>query len=184
MGAPVFFTSDTHFGHLHVTRMRGFDSVEAMDAEMIARWRRVVPRGAIVYHLGDFSLHPADRAEEILSQLTGNIVLVPGNHDRKAIRVLFPATLPAKGARLFLDDDHPPLWVRHFPSSVPNGVRWTLHGHTHRIDDPLAGDSHRETLPLPPGVIGYDVGVDSHWLAPVAWTVIRGRLALASQGAT
>ena len=60
--AATFLVSDTHFGHLGVcrfmredgvTKLRPWDTAEAMDEEMIRRWNSVVRPSDKVYHLGD-----------------------------------------------------------------------------------------------------------------------------------
>jgi len=52
---------------------------------MIERWNEVVKPDDLVYNLGDLfccSLkHKVDYAIEIIQQLNGEIILVPGNHD-------------------------------------------------------------------------------------------------------
>ena len=84
----VFLTSDTHFGHVGVTKflradgvtkLRPWDSVEEMDEEMVKRWNETVKPTDKVYHLGDVVINR--RALHILHRLNGDKVLIKGNHD-------------------------------------------------------------------------------------------------------
>jgi calcineurin-like phosphoesterase family protein len=83
----VFLTSDTHFGHVGVTKflredgskLRPWDSVEEMDEEMVKRWNETVKPTDKVYHLGDVVINR--RALSILHRLNGDKVLIKGNHD-------------------------------------------------------------------------------------------------------
>jgi calcineurin-like phosphoesterase family protein len=84
----VFLTSDTHFGHFGVckfmrndgvTKLRPWDTVEAMDEDMIRRWNETVRPSDKVYHLGDVMINR--KALPTLARLNGDKVLIRGNHD-------------------------------------------------------------------------------------------------------
>lgn len=83
----VFLTSDTHFGHVGVTKflredgtkLRPWDSVEEMDEEMVKRWNETVKPTDKVYHLGDVVINR--KALQIMRRLNGDKVLIKGNHD-------------------------------------------------------------------------------------------------------
>ena len=83
----VFLTSDTHFGHVGVTKflredgskLRPWDSVEEMDEEMVKRWNETVKPTDKVYHLGDVVINR--KALKIMHRLNGDKVLIKGNHD-------------------------------------------------------------------------------------------------------
>ncbi|WP_262315190.1 metallophosphoesterase [Lacticaseibacillus parakribbianus] len=79
-----YVIADLHFGHVATIEAdrRPFSDVQAMDAALIANWRRVVRPVDIVYILGDFTLKDAAYAQTILAQLPGRKVMVRGNHDR------------------------------------------------------------------------------------------------------
>ena len=78
----VFLTSDTHFGHVGVTKflredgtkLRPWDSVEEMDEAMVELWNDTVKPTDKVYHLGDVVinrkalsiLHRLDLIDQIL----------------------------------------------------------------------------------------------------------------------
>lgn len=83
----IFLISDTHFGHVGVTKflredgtkLRPWDSVEEMDEAMIQKWNDVVKPQDTVYHLGDVVINR--RALKTLYRLNGDKVLIKGNHD-------------------------------------------------------------------------------------------------------
>ncbi len=83
----VFLTSDTHFGHVGVTKflredgskLRPWDSVEEMDEAMVKAWNETVKPTDKVYHLGDVVINR--KALSILHRLNGDKVLIKGNHD-------------------------------------------------------------------------------------------------------
>lgn len=80
----IFFTSDTHIGHVNIIKYcsRPFGNVEDMREGLIERWNSVVKKEDIVYHLGDFSLQPR-HVEGVLSRLNRReLHLYLGNHDK------------------------------------------------------------------------------------------------------
>lgn len=81
-----WFTSDTHFGHQNIMKFepesRPFSSTEEMDEVLIERWNSVVKPRDIVYHLGDAIMGDFRAGVEKMQRLNGQLILVPGNHDR------------------------------------------------------------------------------------------------------
>lgn len=86
----VFFTADQHFGHRNIIRYCGrpFAGIEEMDRAMAEAWNAAVGPGDAVFHLGDFALGSADGIAELLARLNGYKVLILGNHDRSAKRMV------------------------------------------------------------------------------------------------
>jgi calcineurin-like phosphoesterase family protein len=84
--AQTFIIADTHFGHQAILRYedRPFETLEQMDEELIARWNSKVKKEDTVFVLGDFSLYPQKKTEEITRRLKGKKVLIMGNHDTKS----------------------------------------------------------------------------------------------------
>lgn len=90
--SEIWFTSDTHFGHVRIaefcpTRVDEFDmdgpgDIEKMNAMMVAQWNSQVAPDDVVYHLGDFAMGQIDSTLAIASRLNGRIRLILGNHDR------------------------------------------------------------------------------------------------------
>ncbi len=90
----VWYTSDTHFDHKLVAKLRGFTKVvtiketateigdtEAHDNAIIANWNTLVKPDDIVWHLGDVGMGHLDRFRSQVEKLNGHIHLVTGNHD-------------------------------------------------------------------------------------------------------
>lgn len=86
-----FITSDTHFGHKMMTRLRGFSSadpdvqpshaeVAAHDDAIIESWNATVRPQDLVWHAGDVYLGSRDNLN-LMGQLNGTKILVTGNHD-------------------------------------------------------------------------------------------------------
>lgn len=79
--------SDTHFGHLGVTKflnddgskLRPWDNIEDMDEHMVKVWNGTVSPTDRVYHLGDVAINR--RHLITLSRLNGRLRLIKGNHD-------------------------------------------------------------------------------------------------------
>lgn len=80
----TWYTADPHFGHTRISEFcdRPYASVEAMNTDLINRWNRVVQPDDQVYVLGDFALGRIADSLPLVSQLNGEKLLVPGNHDR------------------------------------------------------------------------------------------------------
>lgn len=86
----VWFTSDTHFGHENIIRFcnRPFRSAEEINAELIRRWREVVPQEGIVFVDKDASIGPAETAR-LREAATDIIELVPSVPVKEAIKILW-----------------------------------------------------------------------------------------------
>jgi calcineurin-like phosphoesterase family protein len=166
----TFFTADTHFGHGNIIEYcsRPFKGPEEMDLELIKRWNEVVPKTAIVFHLGDFSLIDERYSKEMLAQLNGTILITQGNHDRsKLIRRLFSNNVYDILEICVKDeevtDKYQKLVLCHYPFAVWNGSHkgyWHLHGHSH--------GQYKTPNPL---VI--DVGVDCHDFRPISYQEVK-----------
>lgn len=79
--SDVFYTSDLHFGHVYMAKLRGFSSVEAHDNHIVESWNRAVTKRDHVWILGDLALGgPKDWWEPVI-RLNGTKHLVFGNHD-------------------------------------------------------------------------------------------------------
>lgn len=83
----TFVTSDSHFGHIGVTKflrtdgskLRPWDDITNMDEALVHNWNAVVAPQDRVYHLGDVVINRRHLAT--LHRLNGRKVLVKGNHD-------------------------------------------------------------------------------------------------------
>lgn len=144
----TYFTADTHFGHTNVIKYcdRPWETVEAMNAGLVANWNATVKPQDTVYCLGDFSLQPGWMAKTT-PQLNGRKILVAGNHDlcwRKEFavqRYLDAGWSEVHRGTLDYDLQGTPVQLSHIPYEshderyqnrrpVDDG-RWLLHGHVH-----------------------------------------------------
>jgi calcineurin-like phosphoesterase family protein len=162
---PVFFTSDTHFGHAGALSLyrRPFASVAEMNEAMVARWNAAVGPADEIWHLGDFSLHqPPETIAETLARLNGTKHLVFGNNDPPETTGLGHWASVAPYAELTLDGIL--LVLCHYPFRSWRGMAKgsvNLHGH-----------SHGRMKPLPRQI---DVGVDVWDFRPVRLAELLGK---------
>lgn len=86
----VLYTSDLHFHHGFVAKLRGFvttkygietGNYESHDEMIITRWNKTVKPTDRVYIAGDFAMNWDHDVEEKLARLNGEKILVWGNHD-------------------------------------------------------------------------------------------------------
>ena len=97
-GQRLFFTSDTHYGHKNICRgvsnwktydgetpinqTRPFDTLEQMNARIVAGLNASVGENDILIHSGDFSFGGFENIEIFRNRIVcKNIHLVLGNHD-------------------------------------------------------------------------------------------------------
>ena len=73
-----FLISDTHIGHRNIIKYdnRPFASLDEHDGKIIELWNSIVGKDDLVYHLGDVCLCAPARAENVLYQLNGKIILM------------------------------------------------------------------------------------------------------------
>jgi len=150
----TFVTADHHFGHGNIIKYskRPFRDAQDMDGQLIQRWNEKVPRGSIVYHLGDFSFAEDKRMRELVHRLNGSIRLVRGNHDKRIrgatvklfewVKDYYEAAGPGKRK----------IVMCHYPMVTWNKSHagsWMFHGHCHG------------NLTMP-STTRFDVGVDTH----------------------
>jgi calcineurin-like phosphoesterase family protein len=165
----VWFTSDTHFGHVGIlgsrmARPRPFKSIEEHDEVLVARWNGRVRPGDQVWHLGDFAYGAsAERCRDIFSRLAGKKHLVWGNHDNAREKALPWAS---QQERALVTVDGVSMVLGHYAQRVWYGM--------HRGDLHLYGHSHGS---LPGTSASLDVGVDCWAWAPVQLSEIREALA-------
>jgi calcineurin-like phosphoesterase family protein len=164
----IFFTSDTHFGHQFALtkRKRPFPSVQAMDEHLVARWNETVGVNDEVFHLGDVAHLEHDGLADVLARLNGRLHLILGNNDRReAMEATGRWETIAEMRDLTIGDQR--VFLCHYPlREWPNAWRgaWHLFGHVHGKYDK---DPHGLSM---------DVGVDSHFYAPVSLEAITNRL--------
>jgi calcineurin-like phosphoesterase family protein len=155
----LFFTSDHHFGHANVIGYCGrpFRDVERMRDYFVELWNHEIGPDDDVWVLGDVALGRLEESLQVVGELNGHKVLLPGNHDRcwpghkRAARER-QRYLDA-GFEAILDDPQTltvagqDVKVSHFPyrwTGDHDGIEerfvehepldeggWLLHGHVH-----------------------------------------------------
>lgn len=130
----TFIISDTHWGHVGVTKflnadgskLRPWDTIEEMDEAMIDNWNSIVRPKDKVYHLGDVLINR--RAFPTLARLNGDKVLIKGNHDIFKLHEYTPYFRDIRGFGT-LDG----FALTHVPIHEQSLSRWkgNFHGHLH-----------------------------------------------------
>lgn len=144
----TFVLSDTHFNHVNILKYcpnRKYLSLHEMNEDILHRWNTVVGTEDTIYFLGDFAMGPKDQHLLFLSQLNGNIKIVPGNHDGYLKKLAKTGGLPPRVEMLEpiynLKYKHMYFVLCHFPLDEWEGMAGHssdhisgsihLHGHTH-----------------------------------------------------
>lgn len=137
----IWFTSDTHFGHLRTLQLhkRPFKTVKEMESVIIENWDELVSPTDTVYHLGDFG----DYSKR--EYLNGEIILIRGNYDTDIPDGLFSSVVDS----LVFEDMH----LNHYPSKHKEGM-FNLFGHVHKLCMVKR--------------YGLNVGVDCHNFYPIS----------------
>jgi calcineurin-like phosphoesterase family protein len=126
----LYTISDLHFGHGNIIDYcdRPFHDTEQMNASMREDWNRTVGEDDTVLFLGDVRHHPSEKsAAEWLSELSGDVLAVRGNHDSGLTQnsphhVVESCTI-RHGKYTF--------YCEHKPVQSPG---WQIHGHIHNND--------------------------------------------------
>ena len=175
----VWFTSDTHFGHENIIRFcnRPFRNAEEMNAELIRRWREVIPVDGTVFHLGDFAHGSSRLWNDILNALPGRKYLILGNHDMKAIRQGFMNHFELVTQQTTIRVDGQAIVLNHNPFLCYGGSYrdvWQLFGHVHSGPASHTGLDHPRLKMLFP--LQYDVGVDNNDFRPISFVQVKAKI--------
>lgn len=163
----IFVTSDLHFGHDRefVWKVRGYNSVEDMDEQQIAKWNSVVGVNDDVYVLGDLMLGNNTAGLACLARLNGHIHIVLGNHDTSTREALYKnlSNVVEVAQAIKIKFNKHIFFMSHYPAMTGNleneslkQMTLNLFGHTHQTKN------FYEDRPYM-----YHVGVDSHNGYPV-----------------
>lgn len=90
--AKIWVTSDWHFCHdkSFCYSSRGYVSSEQMNRGLVNKHNALVSSNDIVYCLGDcFMGKDLDRGKKIIESLSGNLILLVGNHDTPKKRDMY-----------------------------------------------------------------------------------------------
>lgn len=135
------YISDLHFGHSDILECdkRPFSTIEENDAAIINNWNNKVSDDDYVFILGDVSYYDYEQTIDILNSLSGNIIIIRGNHDHRwldKVEDIFH-DLKIHECLTVVDYYHnEPVYVSlcHYPIAVwdkqfDGGLQ--LYGHTH-----------------------------------------------------
>lgn len=169
----IHFTSDNHFGHRNLIHhqprpefmINGEPDVDLMDRVMVERWNSKVALADIVYIIGDLGW-TKKALRNVLPQLNGQLILIPGNHDRDLLK-----TEDLRGRFEHIKcysyyEDHingQHIIMSHFPIWEWNDIdqgSWHLHGHLHTRPHGISGKI-------------MDVGADGNNLCPYSWDEVE-----------
>lgn len=168
--SEIWFTSDTHFTHgnlmKHYPDRARFKDEDEMKEWMIQEWNKRIQPKDTVYHIGDFGGKDADKDLKVARRLKGRLFYVPGNHDRKIVKLRgfqerCSMLYPYSYAEISIDKQK--IVLCHFPIWEWNQIHreaWHIHGHVHA---------------KPTGIPGkiMDAGVDGNGLVPYHFEDVR-----------
>ena len=87
----IYFTSDTHYGHLNIASKNGsrwkegfrdYDSLDEMNKDLVSAINKTVKADDVLYHLGDWCFGGIENIWKFRKQLNcQHIHLILGNHD-------------------------------------------------------------------------------------------------------
>ena len=145
--------------------VRGYESVAAMNKDLVRKWNEVVTTEDDIYALGDLMLGDNGNIE-YLKQLNGKIHIVLGNHDtpnREKMYHKLPnvVEIAEVGIRLKYKKYH--FALTHFPMITGNIEK----EHPKQMTLNLFGHTHQTTNFYNDLFFAYHVGVDSHNCYPV-----------------
>lgn len=166
----VFITSDIHYGHRLMCRLRGFsackpgekptpEEIAIMDDAITDVINSTVPADAELYIIGDFTMHAkAAQVAAYLSRINcTSVTLVDGNHDdfRSVKDAGFSHLTSYMEMSHRHDGERTMVCFSHYPMAVWNKSHHgsiMCHGHSH-------GNGNDTNLRL--GIKRFDVGIDS-----------------------
>jgi len=165
----IYFTSDLHFCHDKdfVWQVRGFESIDEMNAEIVRRWNEIITADDYVYVLGDLTLGNVEEGLKLIAQLNGSLHIIRGNHDtdKKVEKYLeLPNVVTVEFATIY-KYKKAIFWLSHYPTITANyddDKPWAKHlvclfGHTHQ-EQPFYNDNPYM----------FNVGVDAHNCTPIS----------------
>lgn len=142
--SQTWFISDTHFNHKNILEYtkRPYSTLEEMNRSMIELWRSRVQPDDYVVHCGDFFMGRSDDAPSIFAQLTGKIVMVPGNHDKLLFKTKLNERMCVVDKLMEIALGADALVACHFPLTTWNNAHkgwFHVHGHSHGSSPRVGG---------------------------------------------
>jgi calcineurin-like phosphoesterase family protein len=159
-----YVTSDLHFFHSNIIEYcnRPWKNADEMNEGIIRNWNSHVPHDAKVFILGDIAMGGRSKGPilaKILSRLSGDKYLVPGNHDTYVLNspeclehiTVLPPLFEVKISDPKAAKGRQRIVMCHYAMKVWNKSHhgtWHLYGHSHH------------TMPPDYNVKAFDVGID------------------------
>lgn len=164
--SKIYVTSDLHFGHDRefIWKVRGYDSVDSMNIDLISKWNNTVTDEDDVYVLGDLMLGSPMNIEYI-ELLRGKLHIVLGNHDTKKREEMYKElnNMVEVACAIRLDYKKYHFFMTHYPCLTGNLEK----EHLRQMTLNLYGHTHQKTNFYEDRPYMYHVGVDSHDGYPV-----------------
>ncbi len=164
----IWFTSDTHFGHENVLNFcdRPWESIAAMNNELINTINYWVKPDDTLYHLGDYSFRmTVQDAADLRKQIKcKDVHLIPGNHDKNWERPDISWVFRVEKPICVLKAEKRKFVLSHYPMADWQGMKHEsihLHGHIH------SKGVHYNELNRIQGLYRYDVGIDANGYRPI-----------------
>jgi len=177
----LWFTSDTHLHHTNIIQYcnRPFKDTGHMNRSIIDNWCNVVQPDDTIIHAGDFCWGDTKMWLYFLSQLTGNIILVRGNHDRIGTIPKTHLALVAEILNIRVvepDNTEQRICICHYPMLSwyqSHRGSWQLFGHLHgKLRDPVLSEDGwdvRNKLTTKQ----LDIGTDCHNFTPISYYEVK-----------
>lgn len=174
-----FFTSDEHFGHVNILKFcnRPWNTVEEMTEGLIENFNKWVPKGSVVYHLGDmFWKMDTQSALNVMDRLNGQHYLIKGNHDySNYLKQIAHKFVWIKDYEV-ISVDKQPIALFHYPMKTwyrKEHGGWHLFGHVHGKSEFGIRMENGNSM---------DVGVDAWNYRPVSFDEIKYQFRRLEQG--
>lgn len=162
----IYVTSDLHFGHDRefIWKVRGYDSVDSMNMDLVSKWNNTVTDEDDVYVLGDLMLGLPLNIKYI-ELLRGKLHIVLGNHDTKKREEMYKElnNVVEIACAIRLDYKKYHFFMTHYPCLTGNLEKEYLRQMTLN----LYGHTHQKTNFYEDRPYMYHCGVDSHDGYPV-----------------
>lgn len=137
----IYVTSDLHFGHDRefIWKVRGYNSVDNMNIDLVSKWNNIVTDEDDVYVLGDLMLGLPQNIEYV-KKLHGKLHIVLGNHDTKKREEMYKElnNVVEVACAIRLDYKKYHFFMTHYPCLTGNLEKESLRqmtlnlcGHTH-----------------------------------------------------
>lgn len=164
--SKIYVTSDLHFGHDRefIWKVRGYNSVDNMNIDLVSKWNSIVTDEDDVYVLGDLMLGLPQNIEYV-KKLHGKLHIVLGNHDTKKREEMYKElnNVVEVACAIRLDYKKYHFFMTHYPCLTGNLEK----EHLRQMTLNLYGHTHQKTNFYEDRPYMYHCGVDSHNGYPV-----------------